>query len=358
MAVLTLNSGIVMLTPGVVYDQVVGLQADQVIPSGCQLVGRGNPSLPEPIIRIPAGPNGYTFKARHDGFKFIGIRNEGGGLFVEGNNSVNTGLVVDDSEFITNIPGGAAKRCAIELSCRPVNAKITNSLFSGNAVWAVYGAAGYSGLTIANNEAINISSAFHVDSEFFSGSNGLLLEQNYGEGQIGAFMEFQHYSDHPICQDNYYCKPNVSVKNNSKFGFSLPWDKGQTPTIRRNTALAPKNSEAPAGGETTRLMFELGGKNLDFYDNYSVGGNDIAVNGTGATGKVHDNLVLDLNHFTGNNNGAICSLTNNNASVILTWDVNRGRPYRNKRYGDPVTPVGPKLLRTVQFWDDHTWKEI
>ncbi len=133
--------------------------------------------------------------------------------------------------------------------------------------------------------------------------------------------------------------------------FSVPLDKGGGTIFRRNHIQAPVITTAQwNANHYVRIMAELGGKNLDCYDNEVLGGN-VAFASTGfqGTGKVRDNNASAetnyANHsktLTQNANANQNVNTNNSYSVPLTWK-GRGRPQRNQRFGDviPIPPVDP-----------------
>jgi hypothetical protein len=169
------------------------------------------------------------------------------------------------------------------------------------------------------------------------GGANLTVEQNYGEGIVGQFIEIQGAPTSLIVQDNDYAKPNTSIQNGSKYAYSIPVQDGINPIVRRNRAISPKEA---AGIFATLMMIEAGGKNLDCSDNYLVGGrNVIAVDGSNATGKVHDNRISDFTNAPYNANNATATFNNNTPTTQLTWDMARPRPARFSRYG--TTPVPP-----------------
>lgn len=341
-------SGAVQLTPGVIYDDVKGVNAADFysLAPGTTIVGRTDPAQPMPVLVIPSSSQGYAFKLHQNGVKLKGFRLRGGGIFIEGPNGLCDGLEVDDVEFETVI-GPGAKQCALEFSCRVQNFKITRCLYIGNAKWGVFNGnfGGDNGL-IANNEFIGIASGLHFDGP----GSAVTIEQNYGEGIAGAMIEAQGSAAGMIIQDNDYAKPNTTV-NGSKYFISAPLADGSNAVIRRNRAIGPTWGQVAPGQEPTRIVFELGGKNLTAEDNFSNGGNDVcAVNGSKATGKVQNNRFANFDHATGNNNGSTATLANNGPNTVLTWDIARPRPSRFSRYVS--TPPGYVAPPTTQFVDD------
>ncbi len=347
----TLNvsgGGTIKLTPGETYTDVIGLISPySALPNNTSLVCDG----PAPAIIAYSSNQGYAMKSVSAGQSFKRIRFTNGGLFLESAGCQN--VTVDNCEFAQSVTTGP-KQCGLELSSPGQSAVITNNLFAGtNKSLALYAGAGGTNCTVANNEFINVFSGIHWDG----GGTNTLIEQNYGTGITGQFIELQGNPVDLVVQDNDYEKPTHEV-NGSKYAYSIPVEGGKNIIVRRNRSRAPKNADV-TNGETTRIVFELGGKyGVDASDNYSDGGNDVvAINGAGATGKVHDNRFANYHHMTGNNNGATCTLTNNGPNVVLTWDINRERPKRNVRYGTtPIPPQPPQYLDDPLIDVTHRFK--
>ncbi len=292
------------------------------------------------------------------GVVFDGIIFEGFSVHIDGSGGAN--LTVNNCEF---------RNANLHPSGGLNNAKITNNLFTGNPPGG-FGLYGYNftNTVIANNEFVDISAGIHA--EMFGTNNNVLIEQNYfSKIRNGMGVEILG-SKTPgvtgwIVQDNYYDTPNQTTNDYASLknfmAFSMALSTGTKLTYRRNTIIAPERPD----GIGVRLGFELmGGNNANvsdralltdsdaviLEDNYIVGTNGWSCNNDGAGPSytiVRNNRVsgyLEDFRISYPGPGRFASVQNNTANVALTWDINRGKPGRNKRYGvNPIPPVNPCL---------------
>jgi hypothetical protein len=159
----------------------------------------------------------------------------------------------------------------------------------------------------------------------------------------GMGFEFQGTAANCVFQDNWFEHPTLSSvynQNLNSMAFSLILDRGSNITIQRNTVIAPERPD----GTGCRVGFEVGGDNTLVSDNY-INGIDITVadndgNGTGSVtvknNQFSNYLQADYQAFPAP--GRTYTASNNGPSVQLTWNINRGRPQRNVRYGT-ITPA-------------------
>lgn len=323
------------------------------------------------ILSFPSGPQGYAHLINGDNFALRGCTLNGGGIFFQKKGGRNTNIVLDNNVFNLNAYG--QELCAVTFNSGLSNAKITNNRFTGyQGSFALYGY-GYDNLTIANNEFDAITAACHIDS--FGGCSGLLFEQNWANALRGMFLELQTQggtqpsASHVTVQDNWNENADVngaSVNQRKNImGLSVPLDKGEYIGVRRNYI----NSTQRPDGVGMVIGIECGGGTDGINativeDNCIIGTNDWAAMNDGV-GPAY--VLLQNNRASGQIKGPtqahpdasrIFQQITNGPNVALTWDVNRGRPYRNKRYGDPVTPVGPKLMNIVQCYSDGSIKVV
>jgi hypothetical protein len=230
-------------------------------------------------------------------------------------------------------------KSSIQFQTLLTNSQITNNVFSPfnmeNGIYGYY----WNNLLIANNAFIGGIEGMHLVNHDDKGRD-LVVEQNYFANVRRMAIEYQAGGWNTIVQDNYYENPVLTTdvnKNLSTFAYSIVADRSQNTITRRNVADAPERPD----GTGVRVMFELGGFNIQCYDNYSVGGlNVIAVNGTRATGVARDNRISNYLHGPYNANGATAQFANNTANTTLTWNMNRGKPGPNHRWGDPIGDPG------------------
>lgn len=272
-------------------------------------------------------PSYHIFKFTGDDITIDGITFDGKCIHCDKPSGKNNNITINNCVFRVNATGEGYN--GINVTSGLSNSKITNCSFSPiNGDNGIYGY-NWDNLTIANNEFLNGNEGIHLVD--FGGSKNLLIEQNYFSGLRRMGCEIQGGGDNTIVQDNYYESP--AAFTNDTMCFSIINDKATNPIVRRNYASMPTsaNSTDKIG---VRIIFELGGTNLLCEGNYSSGGNHvIAVNGTNATGFARNNRLSNFREAPRNANGASVQFSNNTATTALTWDIKRGRPYPNKRYG-------------------------
>jgi hypothetical protein len=308
------------------------------IPVGAQIVGVPGKT----ILNNPAGSDGYSYHITGDNVTLQGIIFNGGGVFIDKTSGgFNQNITIDNCEFHLNSDGEYNHGISFTVGLQ--NSKITNNLFTNyTGGFGIYGY-NYNTLVIANNEFVNLSAGAHCDAQNPTNCGNLLAEQNYLVGMKGMGFEFQGTAKNCVFQDNWFEHPNLSSvfnQNLNSMAFSLILDRGSNITIQRNTVIAPERPD----GTGCRVGFEVGGDNTLVTDNY-INGIDITVadndgNGTGSVtvknNQFSNYLQKDYQAFPAA--GRTYTATNNGPNVQLTWDINRGRPQRNVRYGAIVTP--------------------
>jgi hypothetical protein len=278
---------------------------------------------------LQATGNQSVFYFRGKGLLITGFRFVGRGIFMDHpNGQMIEDLVIDNNTF--SLAGGGQ---AVEFTSGLRNTRITNNTFDPiRGDNGIYGYA-WDNLIIANNAFLNGNEGIHIIA-FNNNSKKLLIEQNYFSGLSRMGIEYQGYGVDTVVQDNYYENPVMHAefaRNNDTFAYSIICDASRNTIVRRNTAVMPTSAQSP-DRVGVRIVFELGGFDLICEDNYSIGGNHvIAANGTRATGVAQNNRIMQYKQGPGNANGARVRFLNNGADVILTWDVNRGKPGPNKR---------------------------
>lgn len=329
------------LIPGQVYD----LAPRVIITSGTTIRGARVATDPMSIINCPPGPNGEAIHVVGDDVGITGCRWIGGGIHIDESGKRNERIVIRNNEFFTDVTKGDHRNC-ITFTSGLKDSIITDNLFKPkNAGFAIYGY-NYNNLWISNNEFIFVG--MHIDCQ--GGGDRLLIEQNYLSQIAGMGMEIQTTKEGGVIdcifQDNWFENPDVEHAGSNSMAYSIPLDKGLNTIVRRNYAQSPLiTTDAWINKKYTRIMFELGGKNLLASDNYSLGGNHcIAVNGANATGEVSNNHIEQYRQGATNNddNNAKARLIDNDAFHTCLW-LSRGRPRRNQRFGnrDPV-PIPPE----------------
>lgn len=276
------------------------------------------------------------------------------------------GITFNCGTIYVDRPGGpsndniSANNCMFNLQGGPgftftsqvKNLNFTNCGFTGMGhgfgIYAASGNNAWSKFIIANNEFVNMSAGFHITN----GGPGLLVEENYLYGLKGQGMEIQgvviapiirrNWADHPYWQDH---ANDDGASNGDTYHFTIPMAGSTDAQVYENVAIAPSGGDVghhPASKNFTRIMFELGGTRLKFFRNYVSGGNDLRVNGYGATGDAYENHIEGLDHGPGNNgnNHATVIWRDNNVNLALkSLLLGRGKPGRNRRLDLGTTPT-------------------
>lgn len=264
--------------------------------------------------------------------KVIGLTFDSTGIKFDGNTD---GSLIDNCTFKT------VNSDALYSGAKMVNTKVTNNLFTNFQHFSFMTYGGYSGLVIANNEFINVMAGPHVDGQ--KGSGSILMEQNYfNQVGVGPFSELQGGASGAIIEDNWAENPKLvpnsgcsSQPNNCyALGHSVPLNFSTGIVVKHNVVLAP---QAP-DGTGVRFAFELGGSGT-FEENYISIKNVCFADTDGSNPSTL--LTVQNNHCEGTsrivevsfpNAGRKVVQSNNNATVDLKWLLDRGRPFRNKRF--------------------------
>jgi hypothetical protein len=330
----------------IVFPSGVFLVSQSLDPRGFGRVFRGTTTIRWDNDRYGAGSqtvlksvgDGFVFHFVGDGVTFQNLTFDGRGIFCDrSDRSMVRNLVVDNCWFRNQLSG--EHNNSIEFTTGLENSRITNCVFdpiSGDN--GIYGY-NWKNLTIANNAFLNGNEGIHVVAHQIASSD-LLIEQNYFSGLRRMAVEVQGGGVDTVVQDNYYENPVMSEKfeeNMSTFAYSIISDRSRHTRVRRNTSLAPERPD----GTGVRIIFELGGEDVVCEDNYSVGGNCVAILNTSRNGKILNNRFVGQKEgpsaFHGRSPGAI--VKENGSDTRLSWDVNRGKPGPNKRL--PATnPAG------------------
>ncbi|WP_428940486.1 NPCBM/NEW2 domain-containing protein [Fontivita pretiosa] len=310
---------------------------------------------------------GYIFHVAVDNATFRNLILDGPGIQLErAGGGMNSNIVIDNNEFRVRsyrAPNGSWWWNGVEFTTGLRNSQITNNRFTSiagdNGIFGYY----WDNLRIANNEFLNGNEGIHV-IDHSDNSRNLLIEQNYFAYLRRMGIEYQGGGHNTIIQDNFYEKPVMSGNfhdNDSTFAYSIIADRSVGTIVRRNTSIAPERPD----GTGVRVIFEIGGDNALIEDNYSVGGNHVvaANDFLGST-----SVLVRNNRFVGYRigpSGRNLTSINNGPDVQLTWDINRGRPGPNRRFGgtgadnnppvgeptDPTTPkptvVAPARLQAI-----------
>jgi hypothetical protein len=314
-----------------------------LFPAGTYTVGRSvTPKGEGRIIRGSGATLQTTGTApsihfRGKGLTITGMTFSGRGIFFDSTNgSMVEDLVIDNNRFKLEARSGL-RQSAIEFTTGLRNSRITNNYFDpiggDNGIYGFY----WDRLLIANNAFMNGNEGMHLIDHSGS-SRDLTIEQNYFSGLKRMGIEYQGGGWNTLVQDNYYenavLQSDVN-RNLDVFAYSIVADTSNNTVIRRNYA----RHTARPDGHGVRVMFELGGFNLQMYDNYAEGGyNSIAANGTRATGIARDNRISNFLNGPYNANRATVQFVNNGPDVALTWDINRPKPGPNGRLDVPDDP--------------------
>lgn len=318
------------------------------------------------------GSGGYSVKVTGNNITITGFTFEGGGIFLERpGGSWNENIVIDYNVFRLNTQG--QHKNAITFTSGLKDSRITNNLFTGyQGGFGIYGY-NWDTLVIANNEFVNITAGIHIDGHRAS-SKDMLVEQNYFTGIKGMGVELQTHGLRTIVQDNYFEKPNLSSTfhhNDTSFAFSIILDRSFDTIVRRNVVIAPERPD----GVGVRIGFELGGTNVQAYDNYVNGINHVAILNTSRDGKIFNNsfhnYLQAASAYGGRSPGA--QIYNNNLDPSqLTWDINRPKPgIGGKRIdtddswgwmpGESYQPAAPSNLTALLYGNGRvalTWEGL
>ncbi|WP_428938994.1 glycosyl hydrolase family 28-related protein [Fontivita pretiosa] len=265
------------------------------------------------------------------GFKFIGR-----GVFLDNpRGQMNENIVIDNNTFELYARGTNPN--AVMFTTGLKNSRITNNYFdpiSGdNGVYGYY----WDNLVIANNAFMNGNEGIHV-IDHSDRSRDLLIEQNYFSGLRRMGIEYQGGGWDTIIQDNFYENPvmtSVFSQNDSTFAYSIIADRSHNTIIRRNTAIAPERPD----GTGVRVIFEVGGDNCLVEENYVIGGNHVLAGNDfhGTTSTIVRNNKWS-GYLIGPSGRGVRFEGQNGPDVQLSWDINRGRPGPNRRFGGSEIP--------------------
>jgi hypothetical protein len=278
-----------------------------------------------------------VFRIEQSNLTFRQLTLDGRGIYGHGGSNSNplNNIVIDNNWFAQPNGSSGQLKGSVWFDTLVSNSRITNNVFNPinmeNGIWAYY----WNNLLIANNAFIGGIEGMHLVNHDDKGRD-LVIEQNYFANLKRMAIEYQAGGWNTIVQDNYYENPVLTTNVNQNldtFAYSIVADRSHNSIIRRNVANAPERPD----GQGVRVMFELGGFNIQCYDNLSIGGlNVIAVNGTRATGVARDNRIANYLNGPYNANGATAQFANNGPGTALTWNPTRGKPGPNHRWGDPI----------------------
>ena len=221
----------------------------------------------------------------------------------------------------------------------PQDSHITNSSFHDSpGGWGIGFFKG-SGLTIADNEFVNILNGIKSNNGGDT-AHDITITRNYFSGIRRMFAELQGQVKNFELSDNYVENPVLSSNFNDNIhslGFSVIYhgDETRNARILRNTIKCPQRPD----GTGVRLAFELG-NNFTVEDNYIDGigtmtsvfmGDSSGPRSADQIGHtvVRNNKMVNARWGQGGSYGQYggnASYGNNNASVQLSWDTNRHKP--------------------------------
>lgn len=281
-------------------------------------------------------PAKHIFYVREDNTRIENFTFDGKPIMIDKPfNSMVVGAVINNNLFRVRATGSDAHGITFTTGLR--ESAITSNRFE-NAPHGIYGYY-WDKLTIANNEFINNAQGIHIDDHSNS-SRDLLVEQNYFAGIRRMAIEYQGGGHNSVFQDNWYEKPALKgdfSANNETFAYSIIADRSVGTVARRNVVIAPERPD----GVGVRIAFEIGGDNALVEDNYISGVNHVlaANDGTGTTSVTARNNFYEnvLQGPVGRN----LTQFNNGPHVRVSWDVNRGRPQRNLRFGQSIVEATP-----------------
>ncbi len=253
------------------------------------------------------------------------------------NNAMVAGMVINNNTMRIHASGSDNNGITFTTGLR--NSSITNNTFDpidgDNGIYGYY----WDNLTIANNELKNGNEGIHV-IDHSNNSRNLLMEQNYFAGLHRMGVEYQGGGYNTILQDNWYEKPSLTSNfndNNETFAYSIIATESNGTIARRNVIIAPERPDRVG----CRIGYEIGGLNALIEDNYTSGVNHVVA----ANGFPGRTSVLVRNNFWENilqgPVGAGLTQYNNGPGVRLTWGLDRGKPGRNHRFGDPNPAPNP-----------------
>jgi hypothetical protein len=295
--------------------------------SSLRLRGNRNYSGAGDRTILAGNASNHIFKISQDNIRIEHFTFDGKPIFLDkpGNQMVEN-IVINDNTFHVNAKGDNYNGITFTTGLR--NSRITNNTFDpingDNGIYGYY----WDKLTISANEFIDGNEGIHL-VDHNDRSRGLRMEQNYFSGLRRMGIELQGGGSGTLVQDNYYENPVMSEDRNANgatFAYSIIADESSGTIIRRNTSIAPQRPD----GIGVRIIFEVGGDGTLVEENYSVGGNHVLASndGVGSTSVLARN-----NRWSGYLQGASgreLTLENNGDDADLTWNVNRGKPERNK----------------------------
>jgi hypothetical protein len=285
-----------------------------------------------------------------DDITFTNLTFEGAGIYAD--SEIIDRVVVKDCHFdVTTHTGN--KNVGIEWKTTGFrDSAIINNVFYAPDSFGIFGDGLSDHLSISNNELTG-EAGMHCDAA--SASVNLLVEQNHlglpGSPIKNQAVELQGSGSNTVVQDNYYENDGFLDYTTSSFAFSIPLDGGSNNVSRRNYIEMEYWDDA-SDDIGVRYIFELGGDDLDNYDNYSFGGNTVEATDLNATGFIRDNQYIDFKQAIAFD-GGLGTISNNGPSVQLTWDTARPKAGPHERvYGLAIgsgllTVHGTKLTDTV-----------
>lgn len=285
---------------------------------------------------LKGDPARHIFWIREDGTRVENLTFDGKAMMIDKPSPVMVAdVVINNNVFRHN--GSGSDNHAITFTTGLRNSTISNNLFQNSPI-AVYGYY-WDKLRIANNEFIDNTQGMHIDDHGVS-SRDLMIEQNYFSGIRRIGIEWQGGGINSIVQDNFFEKPRLSSnfnENHDTYAYSIIACRSVNMIARRNVIIAPERPD----GVGVRIGFEVGGDNTLIEDNWVSGINHViaANDGEGSTS------VLARNNFYENvlqgPVGRGLTQYNNGPNVKVSWDTNRGRPGRNRQFGQPAPAPTP-----------------
>lgn len=321
--------------------------------------------------------NAYAFKLAGDDITIKGMTFDGSSIAcfdnVNGQNHVKR-LKVNGNRFkgrrwTVSGDGGMQWAC-IAWNKGFRDSTIENNVFDPIESWTALYGYGWIGLSIVQNTFLNRRSSNNTktdqgrfiklhgvgaeppapspfpegkpNSNLFGVCERLTIARNYFGSFYGMAIEYQDGSANDVIEDNT-CEMPIFISGNVDdhldcFGFSIVAARSANLICRRNkfvlTCPNPSNRE--------RLAIELGGFNVVCEDNYIRGplGASIDMNGSSGSGNIRNNRLDDAPQPKAAN-GAHPTISNNNTTVQLTWDINRKIAGSTWGWGQPPTTTPP-----------------